>query len=73
MTKPKRPKPYRSTGYGILNPYGDMWTPEMFETKAEATSHLERFWSQPGFGPNDLSRFKIVKAKQVVHYVGDAD
>jgi len=50
-----------------------MWTSEVFDDRTEAASHLERFWSQPGFGPNDLSRFKIVKVTQVVHYAGEAD
>jgi len=67
----KRPKTATITGYGILNPYGDMWTPEVFSTIGGARGHLERFWHfQPG---QDLSKFKIVRARQVAHYVGEVD
>lgn len=66
----KRPKTASHTGYGIMNPYGDMWTSEVFATPGQAKGHLERFWSGAD-GQTDLTRFKIVRAKQVAHYLGD--
>jgi hypothetical protein len=59
----KRPRANATTGWGILNPYGDVWTPEIFETPEQAQKHLEDFWkSFPG--PNtDTRKFRIVKAR----------
>ncbi|MEH2501271.1 hypothetical protein V1290_000082 [Bradyrhizobium sp. AZCC 1578] len=70
MAKDKRPKTASNTGYGILNPYGDMWTSEVFSTEGQARGHLERFWRTVP-GGSDLSKYKIVRARQVAHYVGD--
>ena len=74
MTKAKKPKTASNTGYGILNPYGDMWTSEIFDTPGKARGHLERFWrGNPNYGPSDLDKFKIVRAKQTSSYVGEMD
>jgi hypothetical protein len=44
---------------------------EIFPTAQEARDHLERFWSGGMHGKTDLSKFKIVRAKQTTSYVGD--
>jgi hypothetical protein len=69
MAKPKKPKGTSRTGYGILNPYGDMWTSEVFDTPAQAQAHLEGFWK--GIQDHDLSKFKIVHAKQACSFVSN--
>jgi hypothetical protein len=71
MAKNKRPKSTSLGGYGIVNPYGDMWTVEVFPTEKQARDHLERFWASGEHGTTDLSRFKIVHAKQTTSYVDD--
>lgn len=37
-------KPYKVTLFGILNAYGDFWTPLAFETERQAREHIDRFW-----------------------------
>lgn len=65
---PKRPTPYRSRRYGILNPYGDIWSPVTFATIEEAKSHIESFWS---FDPKrDLSVFAVVPVRVTVSAIG---
>lgn len=66
--KPKKgPKPYRCRRYGILNPYGDVWSPETFNTMLAAREHVKRFWSnQPD---HDLSKYEIVPVKVIVSAV----
>lgn len=59
----RKPKPATGGAWGILNPYGDVWTHDTFHTKEEARAYLEAFWNQPGFAPQDLSRFKIVPVR----------
>lgn len=71
MAKTKRPKTSSTVGYGIINPYGDMWTSEVFDTPGQAKGHLERFWQN--INGTDLTKFRIVRAKQVAHYVGELD
>lgn len=54
----KKPAPYRMERFGVLNPYGDVWSPETFDTPEEAERHVREFWKdQKG---KDLSIFKIV-------------
>lgn len=40
----KSPKPYEFSGYVILNPYGDVWSPKLFDRPEEARDYLDRFW-----------------------------
>lgn len=62
----KKSKPYRSTSrFGILNPYGDIWSPETFDTEAEAMAYVEQFWRDTK-GVTDLSRFKPVRVRVTV-------
>lgn len=68
MKKPKKgPKPYRCQRYGILNPYGDVWTPDTFNTMDAARQHVENFWR--GQYDKDLSKFVVVPVKVVVSAV----
>ena len=55
-------RPYVDDRFGILNPWGDVWTPDTFDTEEAAREHLRDFWSQPGFGRKyqDVTRFKVV-------------
>jgi hypothetical protein len=55
-------------GFGIKSPHGNMWTSEIFNTPAEAEQHLANWWR--GID-RDLSKFKIVRARQSVKYLGD--
>lgn len=66
MTKTKAakiPEPYEcSNRYGILNPYGDVWSPETFDSMDAALKHLTKFW-----GPrDDLSRFTVIPVRVIV-------
>jgi hypothetical protein len=55
-------------GYGILNPYGDMWTTEIFETPAAAEQFVRDFWR--GAKDIDHSRFRVVRARVRTSFVG---
>jgi hypothetical protein len=60
----KSPKPYEWQAFGILNPYGDLWTPEFFEDPEDAFEHMKVFW-----GPTyeDKARgFKVVPVDVMV-------
>lgn len=64
LDKAKRPKPYRTTKrFGILNPSGDMWTVNTFETSNAAQRHLEAFFGKPHIG---LKKFKIIPVRVTV-------
>lgn len=67
--KAKRPKMNSHKGYGILNPYGDMWTSHIFPTREAAKAHVRDFWS--GVKGHDLSGYRIVWARQAAHYIRD--
>ena len=45
----KGPRAVSMNGFGILNGAGDFWTPNLFETEADARAYWVRFWKQPGF------------------------
>jgi len=65
-------KPYRSDDrFGILNPFGDLWTPETFATPKAAADYLFAFWRGGGFGeayrePRQIGKFKVVPVKVTV-------
>lgn len=65
MKEPKKiATPYRCKRYGILNPFGDVWTPETFDTMDEARQHVASFWaSKPD---HDLSKYTIVPVRVTV-------
>ena len=63
MKKERRPKTAYRDGFGILNPYGDFWTSDIFETVDKAREHVRQFWL--GCNPaQDIGRYKIVRARQ---------
>jgi len=56
----RKPKGTSGQEWGILNPYGDLWTYEVFETPAEARKHIADFWRDI-YGNHDLTKYKIVR------------
>lgn len=58
----KMPKGARGEAWGILNPYGDLWTWQTFDTPELAISYVERFWRDIKTA-HELSRFKPVRVK----------
>jgi hypothetical protein len=54
----KLPTPYEYEAFGILNPHGDIWTPEWFHTEREALAHVRRFFH--GFNGKPWKKFKAV-------------
>jgi hypothetical protein len=38
------PKPRIEEGWGILNKFGEFWTPTTFESPDLALAHLKQFW-----------------------------
>jgi hypothetical protein len=63
--KIKKPKPYRTTHrFGILNPWGDFWTPETFTTEAKAEAYIYAYWKK--HGDAKVHQYKIVPARVTV-------
>lgn len=54
---------YVRNGIAIINPYGGIWTGEIFQTPEEAHAYLTQFWKNTS---NDLSRFKLAIATQTI-------
>jgi hypothetical protein len=61
----KRPKPARGEAFGILNPYGDIWTHETFRTEARAKAYVAAFWAGLRTTVN-LEDFKVIPVKVTV-------
>lgn len=62
----KKSEPYRAIDrYGILNPYGDVWSPDTFSTIALAERHVREFWRGVSNPPN-FAKFKIVRVRVTV-------
>jgi hypothetical protein len=56
--------------WGVLNPYGQFWSYNTFNSEAEARAHVERFWH--GLTPpGDLSRFTPVRVRVTVELLTD--
>lgn len=68
--KAKRPKPARGKALGILNPYGDLWTYETFQTEELARAYIKAFWAPIDHGP-DLSKFTVIPVKVTVSAIAD--
>lgn len=63
LTKASRPKGYTDdTRFGILNPWGDVWTSETFTSEDRARKHIEDFWRGIN-DAGDLTMFKIVPVR----------
>lgn len=64
----RRAKPARSTGckvYGILNPYGDLWTWKTFASEDEARAHIRNFWRGTGHEAG-VDRFTVIPVRVTV-------
>lgn len=59
----KKPKPATGEAWGILNPYGDLWTRKTFDTEEAARQHVRAWWSWNPEAGGDLSKFKPVRVK----------
>jgi hypothetical protein len=61
----KKPKSSSMDGYGILNRFGDFWSPRLFNSPAEAKSYFDYFWQSPGFAGKEpkWSDYKVVAAR----------
>lgn len=71
--KPKRkPRPSKGKEFGILNPYGDIWTFQSFETPEEARQHLDGFWRGIG-SPQKAEGFRIVRVNVATSYAGEVE
>lgn len=68
MDDHKTPRPYNHTAFGILNPYGDVWTAEWFDDEEGARKHVTDFWKQTGFekAKVDPSTFKVVPVQVTI-------
>lgn len=62
----KRPKPARGEAFGILNPYGDIWTHDTFHTEADARAYIVAFWRNVRSPSVDPSAFKVIPVKVTV-------
>lgn len=72
IVKPAKKRPAMSShnGYGILSPYGDMWTSSIFNSPTEAKDYIRDFWR--GVKGHDITKYRIVWAKQSVRYLREA-
>lgn len=65
--RPKRPKLTSHNGYGIVSPYGDMWSSHIFPTREAAKAHIRDFWQ--GVKGHSLKGYRIVWARQAAHFI----
>lgn len=72
MGKPRN-RPARGTAFGILNPWGDVWTYETFSTEAEARQHIKNFWTGIKSSTVDVSRFSVVEVRVTVSVIKPKD
>jgi hypothetical protein len=56
MSKPG--EPYTANGLAIVNPYGGIWTRQLFDTPEAAIKYLRTYWGEK----EDISRFKLAPA-----------
>lgn len=57
------PRPYRMDRFGILSPYGDIWSCNTFGTEDEARQYIADYWRGTGVR---LDTFKVVPVEVVV-------
>lgn len=57
----KKPRGTSREAWGILNPYGDVWTTDVFETPEGAWLHIEDFWH--GTPDYDVNRYRVVRVR----------
>ncbi|MCA0032699.1 hypothetical protein [Mesorhizobium sp. B263B2A] len=63
MSDPRKPLSNSRDGWGILNPQGNLWTPEIFDTKEQARSYFVRFWTGVKSAP-DWSQYGLTWCRQ---------
>jgi hypothetical protein len=68
MAKAKKRKSLsrRCERWGILNRYGELWSPMPFESERKARDHLEDYWKNFPCGPHSTKHFKIVPVRVTV-------
>jgi hypothetical protein len=64
--KPKRPKPNRRNGFVILNNWGDVWTPQAFDSETEAHKYARDYWTNYPGGPHDF-QYTVVPGYSEAH------
>lgn len=53
--------------YGILNPYGQFWTPLIFDSEEAAREHIKAFWRlSADNGEEFLRRCGIIQVRAIV-------
>lgn len=68
MKPAKAPRPYAMDRFGILNPYGEIWSSHTFGTEAEGKEYVDRYWN--GQPPHELKKFKVVPVVVTITRVG---
>lgn len=68
---PKKPKPYKMRRFGIISPYGDVWTCQTFDSREAARQHVADFWKD--IGGADLSRYMVARVEVTVRVVKGAE
>lgn len=63
--KPKRPKQNSRYGFVILNKWGDVWTPQVFDSEAAAHEYARAYWANYPGGPHDFD-YTVVKGYAAV-------
>jgi hypothetical protein len=60
-----RPKAATRDGWGILNPFGDMWTHHLFSSPEQAKKHFDLAWAGvAGATRPEWSDYKAVWCRQ---------
>lgn len=60
----KKPRGTYGEAWGILNPYGDIWTTTTFETEDAASAYVRHFWANfPGGARQNPHLFQPVRVK----------
>lgn len=57
----KEDKSLETERWGILNPYGDLWTPNTFDTEWKAWAHLDGFLRSLKQKEVEPASFKVVR------------
>lgn len=67
----ERPAPAHSVGWAIVNPWGEFWSTEVFDSEDSARIHFNKFWQSPGFkgSPPKWEDYRAVKVRQTIEVV----
>lgn len=61
IARKRQPKGAKGEAWGILNPYGDLWTHKTFESETAALEYVRAWWSWNREAGGDLTRFKPIR------------